>query len=150
MARFGERPAKIDLPAFERLCDEAMPFCEVYGFKVEAIGYGTARARLPAADKHLRPGGSLTGPSQMALADFTLYAALLGAIGEVPLAVTTSLTINFLRRPALADLVADCRLIKLGRRLAVGEVFIHSTDPAADPDEPVAHVTATYSIPPIS
>ena len=144
MSRFGDGPPQIDLDAFARLCAEAMPFCELYGFQVEEIGYGTARARLPADEKHVRPGGTLTGPSQMALADFTMYAALLGAIGEVPLAVTTNLTINFLRKPALADLLADCRLIKLGKRLAVGEVFVTS----AGSEDPVAHVTATYSIPP--
>jgi uncharacterized protein (TIGR00369 family) len=79
----------------------------------------------------------------MALADFTMYLAVLSAIGWRPLAVTTNLTINFLKRPAARDLIAQARLIKLGKRLAVGEVGIR----ADGDDELVAHVTATYSIP---
>ena len=79
-----------------------------------------------------------------ALADVTLYVAILAQIGPVALAVTTNLNINFLRRPAPGDLIADCRLLKLGKRLAVGEVFLHSPDD----EDPVAHATGTYSIPP--
>ena len=82
----------------------------------------------------------------MALGDYAVYVALLAAIGWVPLAVTTSLNVNFLRKPAPRDLIAECRLIKLGRRLAVGEVTIRSDRK----DDPVAHLTSTYSIPPIS
>ena len=80
----------------------------------------------------------------MALADFAMYVAVLAAIGPVPLAVTTNLNINFLRRPAPRDLLAEARLMKLGKRLAVGEVTIRSDGE----DEPVAHATSTYSIPP--
>jgi uncharacterized protein (TIGR00369 family) len=80
----------------------------------------------------------------MALSDFAMYVAVLGAIGPVPLAVTINLNINFLRRPAARDLTAEARLLKLGRRLAVGEVMIRSDGE----EEPVAHVTSTYSIPP--
>jgi len=80
----------------------------------------------------------------MALADFTLWAALLGAIGEVPLAVTTSLNINFLRKPANTDIICTARLLKLGRRLAVGDLLLTPDGEAL----PCAHVTATYSIPP--
>ena len=81
----------------------------------------------------------------MTLADYAMYAAVLGAIGRVELAVTTSLSINFLRKPPQADIVAGCRLLKLGKRLAYGEVMLHSD---AEPDAPVAHATTTYSIPP--
>jgi uncharacterized protein (TIGR00369 family) len=91
----------------------------------------------------LRPGGTVSGPIMMALADFTLYVAVLSAIGWVPLAVTTNLTINFLKKPAARDLLAEARLIKLGKRLAVGEVGIRSDGQ----DDLVAHVTSTYSIP---
>ncbi len=80
----------------------------------------------------------------MALADFAMYVAVLAAIGPVPLAVTTNLNINFLRKPARAICVAEARLLKLGKRLAVGEVTIRSDGE----EEPVAHVTSTYSIPP--
>ncbi len=137
---------RITIEAFNRLLAESAPFQKVYGFVTDEIGYGTARVRLPAGEAHVRPGGTLSGPAQMALADFTMYAALLGAIGEVPLAVTTSLNINFLQRPQPGDLTAVCRLIKLGKRLAVGDVMVHSADLAA----PVSHATATYSIPPRS
>lgn len=135
---------QITIEAFTRLLAESAPFQRVYGFVTEDIGYGTARARLPAHDDHMRPGGTLSGPAQMALADFTMYAAVLGAIGPVPLAVTTSFNINFLHRPLPGDLVASCRLIKLGKRLAVGDIMIYSEGLEA----PVSHATATYSIPP--
>ena len=92
----------------------------------------------------LRPGGTVSGPVLMSVADAALYVAILGEIGIVPLAVTTSLTINFLRKPSgQRDIVGRCQLIKLGRRLAVGEVWLHSEGD----DEPVAHVVGTYALP---
>jgi uncharacterized protein (TIGR00369 family) len=91
----------------------------------------------------LRPGGTISGPTMMALADFAMYVAVFSAIGPQTLAVTTNLNINFLRKPAQADLLADARLMKIGKRLAVGEVTIYSDGE----NEPVAHVTSTYSIP---
>ncbi len=115
------------------------------GIIIEAIDDGSARLRLPASPDVLRPGGTVSGPAMMTLADYAMYAAVLGAIGRVELAVTTSLSINFLRKPPQADIVADCRLLKLGKRLAYGEVMLHSD---AEPDAPVAHATTTYSIPP--
>ena len=113
-------------------------------FIVEAVGPLSARMRLCASEKHLRPGGTISGPSMFALADVTLYVAILAQIGPVGLAVTTNLNINFRRRPAPGDLIAECRLLKLGKRLAVGEVFLHTPGD----DDPVAHATGTYSIPP--
>ncbi len=112
--------------------------------QVEAVGDGRARVRMPILPRHLRPGGTVSGPTLMTLADTAMYMALLGEIGLVALAVTTSLTINFLRRPAAeCDLLGEARLLKVGRRLAVGEVFIYSAGQA----EPVAHATVTYAIP---
>ncbi len=93
--------------------------------------------------RSLRPGGTVSGPTMMELADFAMYVAVFSAIGPQPLAVTTNLNINFLRKPAAADLIADAKLMKVGKRLAVGEVIIRSEGQ----DEPVAHVTSTYSIP---
>lgn len=111
---------------------------------IETIGRKAARARFRVGRKHLRPGDTVSGPTLMALADVAMYAALLGEIGLVPLAVTTSLNINFLRKPAQRDVIGEARLLKVGKRLAVGEVTLFSDgDPA-----PVAHVTCTYSIPP--
>ena len=113
-------------------------------FHLEAVGPLSARMRLAYHERHLRPGGTVSGPSMMALADYALYAAILANIGPVALAVTTSLNVNFLRRPGPAALIAECRLMKLGRRLAVGDVAIRS----AGTEALVAHATGTYSIPP--
>ena len=113
------------------------------GLHVERVRYGEARVRRNYSEKHIRPGGTISGPTMMELADFAMYVAVFSAIGAQPLAVTTNLSINFLRKPAQTDIVADARLMKIGKRLAVGEVTIFSEGVA----EPVAHVTATYSIP---
>jgi uncharacterized protein (TIGR00369 family) len=112
--------------------------------RIEAVGPMTARLRYTANERNLRPGGTVSGPTLMGFADGAVYVAILANIGWVPLAVTTSLTINFLRKPAPGDLIAECKLIKLGKRLAVGEVALRS----AGEDELVAHCVATYSIPP--
>ena len=111
---------------------------------IEEAWHCGARVRRAFSDKSLRPGGTISGPTMMGLTDFAMYVAILASIGPVPLAVTTNLNINFLRKPAQRDLIADVKLIKLGKRLAVGEVEIFS----AGEDEMVAHATATYSIPP--
>src|SRR5476649_2494343 len=96
------------------------------------------------SDRMLRPGGTVSGPTLMALADCAMYVVLLSAIGPIGLAVTTNLNINFLRKGAPGqDVLAEARLLKLGKRLAVGEVNLRS---GSSPD-PIAHVTATYSIP---
>ena len=92
----------------------------------------------------LRPGGSISGPTMMALADEATYALIFAHVGAELMAVTTSLNINFLKKPAPAALVAECRLLKIGKRLAVGEVSIRSEGE----EDLVAHATSTYSIPP--
>ena len=112
---------------------------------IEAVEPGKARVRQRIGSEHLRPGATVSGPVLMATADSAMYAALLGEIGPVALAVTTSLHINFLRKPSAdRDIVAAATLLKLGKRLAVGEVTLYS----AGIDDPVAHATLTYSIPP--
>jgi len=111
---------------------------------VEEVGYGTCRIRLKFKARQLRPGGTISGPTMMALADFSVYVAVLAALGRVPLAVTTSLNINFLKKPEPKDLIADCRLFKIGKRLCVGDAMIR----AEGDDDLVAHATATYSVPP--
>jgi len=110
---------------------------------IERVDYGDVRVRWKYGESSLRPGGTVSGPTMMELADFAMYVAVFSAIGPQPLAVTTNLNINFLRKPTQSDLLADARLMKVGKRLAVGEVAIYSEGS----DEPVAHVTATYSIP---
>lgn len=128
----------------QSLTREKLPFALAYGFRLEALDSGTATVRAPYSNEFLRPGGTISGPVMMGLADYALYAAVLSCIGIVELAVTTNLNINFLHRPEPGDLLAYARIIKLGKRLAVGEVemFVEGKD------ELVAHVTATYSIPP--
>ena len=94
------------------------------GTTIEEAWHGGCRVRRAYSDKSLRPGGTISGPTMMGLTDFAMYVAVLASIGPVPLAVTTNLNINFLRKPAPRDLIAEARLIKLGKRLAVGEVTI--------------------------
>jgi len=113
------------------------------GLSIEDIWHGGAKVRQAYREDFIRPGGTVSGPTMMALADFAMYVAVLAAIGPAPLAVTTNLSINFLRKPPAADLLAEARLMKLGKRLAVGEVAIRS---AVGP-ELVAHAMSTYSIP---
>ena len=115
-----------------------------HGFWIEQAGPMTSRVHLPYHDRHLRPGGTISGPAMFGLADCALYIAVLASIGWVPMAVTTNLSINFLSKPEAGDIVADCRLLKLGKTLAVGEVYMRS----AGKDAIVAHATGTYSIPP--
>ncbi len=136
--------ATITSDAFNRLSEAQLPLAYQLGFRAETISNGAATARMPFDETTLRPGGTISGPAMMGLADFTMYAALMGAIGPVELAVTTNLNIKFLRRPGQTDLMADCRVLKLGKRLAVLEVTLFSEGE----DEPIAHVTGTYSIPP--
>lgn len=101
--------------------------------------------RRHVSDKHLRPGGTVSGPTMFGLADVAFYLALLSRIGPVALAVTTNVSIDFLRKPmADADLLGEARILKLGRQLAVGDVMICSEGQ----DAPVARASLTYSIPP--
>jgi uncharacterized protein (TIGR00369 family) len=118
-------------------------FYEGCGLHLERVEYGQIRVRREYHEDHLRPGGTISGPTMMELADFAMYVAVFSAIGPRPLAVTTNLSINFLRKPAAADLLADAKLLKVGKRLVVGEVAIFSHGQT----EPVAHVTSTYSVP---
>lgn len=112
---------------------------------IEKIMPGRVLIRRKVSEVNLRPGGTVSGPTMMALADHAMYAVILAHIGPVALAVTTNLNINFLRKPELQDLLAEGRLLKLGKRLAVGEVTLFNE---GDEALPVAHVTSTYSIPP--
>ncbi len=114
-------------------------------FVIESFDEGsvTIRRKVDAGD--LRPGGTVSGPTMMGLADCAIYAAILREIGLVALAVTTSLNINFLRKPvADKDILGVCKILKLGKTLATGEVTIYSEGD----DRPIAHSVGTYSIPP--
>ena len=135
---------KMTAEELERFLYSHFPHVVDPDFHVEKIEDKFARVRLQYREKHLRPGGTISGPALMALADTATYIALLGMIGPVALAVTTNLNINFLRKPAQADVIAECKLLKLGKRLAIGEVTMYSDGDT----QPVAHATVTYSIPP--
>jgi uncharacterized protein (TIGR00369 family) len=139
-------PVLMTVDELERFLATEFPqvFNAASGVSIDAVWEGGCRVRQAFRELHVRPGGTISGPTMMALADFAMYVAVLGAIGPVPLAVTINLNINFLRKPAQRDLTGEARLLKLGKRLATGEVLIRSEGE----DEPVAHVTATYSIPP--
>ena len=148
MADRGTRPAMMSVAELERFLADEFPqvFHGRSGLSIEATWHGGGRVRQTFDAQSIRPGGTISGPTMMALADFAMYVGILASIGPVPLAVTTNLNINFLRKPSARDLIAECRLLKLGKRLAVGEVTIRSDGE----DDPVAHVTSTYSIPPSS
>jgi uncharacterized protein (TIGR00369 family) len=132
-----------------------MTAAELNAFFAEAFPYGRAadiehadgksvRARFTPNDAQLRPGGTVSGPTMMGLADTVMYALVLSAIGKAPLAVTTNLSINFLRKPEPKDLIAEGHMLKLGKVLAVGDIVIRSDGS----DDVVAHAVVTYSIPP--
>ena len=115
-----------------------------FGMKIETLTDDELILRLPVRTEHLRPGGTVSGPTLMTLADAGFYLLLLGRIGPVALAVTTNLNINFLRKPAAdQDIIAHARFLKLGKRLAVGDVTFTSDGS----DDAVAHAVLTYSIP---
>ena len=136
--------SRITIDEFRAIMQESLPFAVMMGAEIVSLEEERATFRLPYRADWLRPGGTISGPVLMGLADLAMYAVVLAAVGRVELAVTTNLNINFLRKPAAVDVIAEARMLKLGRRLAVGEVELFSE---GDPDM-VAHVTATYSIPP--
>lgn len=129
---------------FARLATGGVPYVGQLGCTVERFEPGSVDIRLPYAPALLRPGGTICGPAMMALADIALYGVVLSLIGRVELAVTTDLTIHFLAKPRPGDLVAQGRILRLGRVLAVGEVTIRGVDGTG----PIAHATGTYAIPP--
>ena len=112
--------------------------------EIEHLDDTSIRVRQKTGTRNIRPGGTISGPTLMAMVDFGFYLLLLGRLGPVALAVTTNLNINFMRKPELADLIGEGRLLKLGKTLAVGDFTIWSEGKK----EPVAHATVTYSIPP--
>ncbi|SFJ81001.1 uncharacterized domain 1-containing protein [Bosea sp. OK403] len=136
---------RMTVSELEAFLDQVFPQLHYGGrtYFIEDVGPMSARMRCDYHERHLRPGGTISGPTMMALADLALYAAILAQIGPVALAVTTSLNYNFLRKPGQAALIAEARLLKLGRRLAVGEVSLFSQGES----EMVCHATGTYSIP---
>lgn len=135
---------KMDAAALGVFMREAFPQV-AEDFVIEHVEANAIRVRMPVSERNLRPGGTVSGPAMFALADVSIYLAVLAMIGPKALAVTTNCSIDFMRKPAAGvDLIAEARLLKLGRVLAVGDVLIRSDGIAA----PVARAGLTYSIPP--
>ncbi len=134
--------SKISRVQFNQIIERELPWATDAGMQLQNIEAGKAVMKLPYHQRSVRPGGSISGPHMMMLADACMYAVVLSMIGKVELAVTTSFNINFLRKPSESDLIAEGEIIKLGKRLAVMEVSIFSQQNI------VAHATGTYSIPP--
>lgn len=138
----------MDVEALSAFLESEFPQVNADGvaYTVTGAGAGYATMRLDPTIRHLRPGGTVSGPTLFALADIAAYVAILAQIGPVALAVTTNLNMNFLRKPEHGPIDARATLLKLGKRLAVVEIAI--TSAATTNSELVAHATATYSIPP--
>ncbi len=133
----------MDIAALEAMMAAEFPHARRLGAEIESLDAAGLRLRLAVEQRHLRPGGTVSGPVMMELCDLAMYLLVLSRIGPVALAVTTSLNINFMRKPSSREIVADARLMKLGKRLAVGEVTIG----ARDSGDIAAHATLTYAIP---
>ncbi len=141
-----KEPAKIAVDDFNTILREELPWAVDTGMTLESIHNGSATMKLPYHHRSTRPGGSISGPHIMMLADACMYAVVLSMIGSVKLAVTTNFNINFLRKPTESDLIAEGSIIKLGKRLAILEVSVY----AGEKNQLIAHATGTYSIPPLA
>lgn len=137
-----QRP-KLSADEFHDLATRGVPYVGQLGLRIERFAAGEVDMRLPWQELLLRPGGTVCGPAMMGLADVTLYGVVLSLIGRVELTVTTDLTFHFLSKPRPADLLAKGRILRLGRRLAIGEVTVFSEGDG----KPVAHCVGTYAIP---
>jgi acyl-coenzyme A thioesterase PaaI-like protein len=143
----GDEPpegARITPSDFETLIAENMNAGERFDFSVEAFEFGRAVLRLRITQIHLRPGATVAGPVMFMLADTALYAAVLTMVGMQPLAVTTDMTLHFLKRPRAVDMIADARIHRAGSKLMYGDVFMRSVGD----EDPVCHATGTYAVPP--
>jgi uncharacterized protein (TIGR00369 family) len=142
----GARAVRLDVRRIEELIDARFPQIHSGGrnMVVEDVGFQCARVRMKANPRNTRPGGTISGPAMFALADFSIYVAIIATLGEAGFeAVTSNLNINFLAKPEPNDMLAQVKLVRLGRRLAVGEVELYSEGVS----EMVAHATATYALP---
>jgi uncharacterized protein (TIGR00369 family) len=128
----------------QALIRQGVPMAEDIALCIDRLDADHALARVPFQARLVRPGGTLSGPTIMALADAAMYAVVLGRLGRVEMAVTANLNINFLSRPQPVDLLAEARILRLTRRQAVCEVALYSQGCEQDM---VAHVTGTYALP---
>lgn len=136
--------SRISAARFMELTKKTTPLAEVFGLEVEVLEAGRARVRLPFRSDFMRAGGTVSGPAMMMLADYALYAVIMSVAENGEGAVTSNLNTTFLRRPRGAAMIAEARLIRCGKRLAYGEVTMFSDGE----EEPVAHATGTYALPP--
>ncbi|MCH9683226.1 MAG: PaaI family thioesterase [Deltaproteobacteria bacterium] len=134
----------MDIPALERFLADNFPQAEALGFQMTALDEEHIALSLTTSAAHLRPGGTVSGPVMMTMADTAAYLIILAHLGPVALAVTTNLNIHFVRKPAPGPLHVTARLLKLGKRIAVAEVRLGGEQA----DALCAHATVTYSIPP--
>ena len=137
--------SKIDAESFLRLIHETIPLSRETPLEVLALEEGRARLVLRAGPEHIRAGGTLSGPTIMTLADTALYAAVLTAVGLEPMAVTSELSVRFLRRPPVGALIAEASLLRCGRRQAVGDVRMWSEEEGEA--KLTAHAIGTYALP---
>jgi len=144
MAKSGGTDAKIYAEEFLEIAREGVPLIGQLDLSIESFEAGSVKIRLPYSDLIKRPGGTICGPALMGLADVTLYGVVMSLIGRAELAVTTDLSFHFLTKPNPAALIAEGRILKLGRRLAVGEVMIYSEGKS----QPVCQASGSYAIPP--
>jgi uncharacterized protein (TIGR00369 family) len=135
--------AHITVEDFDRLIEQKSAFGVWLGMKLEEVGEGTARMRLPYRDKFMRPGGAIHGPIIMAIADYAMYAALMGLNPRGESGVTSNLNMYFLKKSTGKDLIAEARTVRGGKRVSVLEVSVY----VDGEDDPVALVTGTYMIP---
>jgi uncharacterized protein (TIGR00369 family) len=137
--------SRITAAEFIEVLRAGMPSSSSIPFEVVTLERGLAVLRGTAGPADLRPGGTVAGPALFAFADLAMYAAVMSAVGKLPLAVTTDATVHFLRRPPPGALVARASVLKEGKRLVVGEVRITPDD---DAGATLAHFVMTYSVPP--
>lgn len=137
--------ARITQDDLDDIVRSSLPWVADMGLRVEEIGDGACRVRLPFNPRHLRPGGTIAGPMMVALASYAHYVAVLSAVGRVEAAAGINLNCTFLQRAQPADLLAEARVVSRSKRLAYGEATLFSEAPGVS--GPVAHVTATFAVP---
>lgn len=135
---------RVTIEQIQELLDATIPLTRTLRVRVDALEHGVARATLPGSSEWIRAGGTISGPAIMALADTAIYAAVLTRIGLEPMAVTSELSVRFLRPAPPEDLHAEARVLHLGRRTAVADVRMWTGENA---DRLVAHATGTYALP---
>lgn len=135
--------SRITAEEFETALRFGIPMTQQFTFRMECIEAGYARLRASFDERHVRPGGTVSGPLLVMVADAALYAMVMSMIGMELMAVTSNLNIHFLRKPAIADVIAEATMLRRGRRTIVGHVLMFSEGE----NEPIAQVTGSYALP---